>query len=133
MKNNTFIIRFIDVGLIILFGFVIISDITTRTQIDLGGSDSNQEIDLTTGIFIVSIEPDISYTLLNEDMTISYGNFPNLESLEYALNSISQELRSSGLNPTALIAPNEEIPIQHMIDVMDLCDRIKLSKSIKIN
>lgn len=133
MKNNTFIIRFIDVGLIILFGFVIISDITTRTQIDLGGSETDQEIDLTTGLFIVSIEPDITYTLLNEDMTISYGNFPDLESLEFALLSISQELKSNGLNPTALISPNEEIPIQHMIDVMDLCDRIKLSKSIKIN
>jgi len=133
MKKNTFIIRFIDVGLIILFGFVIISDITIRTQIELGGSDTEEEIDLNSGVFIVSIEQDISYTLYNDEMTISYGNYNDLEQLEIALKRMSKELKDSQLNPVAVISPNEEIPIQHMIDVMDLCDKINLSKSIKIN
>jgi biopolymer transport protein ExbD len=131
MKRNTFIIRFIDVGLIILFGFVIISDITIRTQIDLGGSDSEQQIDDKLGLFIVSIQPGIYYELLSIDNSLRYGTYDDVIQLDVALQRLRDELRQNGKIPVALIAPNDQVAVQHMVDVMDLCDRIGLQKSLK--
>jgi len=131
MRRNTFLIRFIDVGLIILFGFVIISDITVRTQIDLGGSDSDQQIEDKLGLFIVSIQQGVYYELMSIDMSLRYGRYSNVNDLDVALQRMMDELKRNGKVPVALIAPDDQVTIQHMVDVMDICDRIGLQKSLK--
>ena len=38
MATRGFLIRFIDIGLIVLFGFLMISDIDTMSRVDLAGA-----------------------------------------------------------------------------------------------
>ena len=43
MTSRGFLIRFIDIGLILLFGFVMISDIESLSQVELSPESSAQE------------------------------------------------------------------------------------------
>ena len=43
MATRGFLIRFIDIGLIVLFGFLMISDIEASSRVDLGGATEESE------------------------------------------------------------------------------------------
>ncbi len=133
MRKNTFLIRFIDVGLIILFGFIIISDITVRSQIELPGSDpseSEEERDLS--LFVINIDPDNQYRLSDFVESSIIGRYDGIESLENALRSLNNEIRSQGKSPVALIEPDDSATMQRLINILDLCDQIGIPKNVNV-
>lgn len=133
MKKSRFLIRFIDVGLIILFGFIVISDITVRSQIELPGSDpseSQEERDLF--LFVINIDPDDQYRLSDFQTETLLERTTGIENLESSLRSLNSEIRTKGKSPVALIEPHDDIIMQRLIDILDLCDQIGIPKNINV-
>ncbi len=62
MATRGFLIRFIDIGLIVLFGFLMISDIEASSRVELGGTAEVQEeapeADEDQGFILVEIAAD---------------------------------------------------------------------------
>ncbi|MDI6401631.1 biopolymer transporter ExbD [Balneolaceae bacterium ANBcel3] len=133
MKKTTFLIRFIDIGLIILFGFIVISDITIRSQIELPGSDpSEQTEDRDLMLFVINIDLNDQYRLTDFHESITHGTFTGVESLEPALRSLNKNIIEDGKSPVALIQIDESVTIQRLIDILDLCDRLGIPKNVNI-
>ncbi len=65
MATRGFLIRFIDIGLIVLFGFLMISDIEASSRVDLGGATEAAEEPTETpedqGFVLVEIAADGSF------------------------------------------------------------------------
>lgn len=135
MRNSSFLIRFIDIGLIILFGFVIISDITVRSHIDLPSSDPEErdrDEQSELALIVINIEPDGIYRLSDFETATSWGDYENMRIFELVLADVKQHLIDEGESPVALIEPHEDITMQRLIDVMDLCDRLDIPKNINV-
>jgi biopolymer transport protein ExbD len=135
MRKNTFLIRFIDIGLIILFGFIVISDITVRSQIELPGSDPgepDQNRELT--LFVINMDPNNRYRLTDLNEEVLYGTYTGLASLGNRIESLEQEIRRSGKSPVALIELDESqtVTMQRLISVLDLCDQLGIPKNVNI-
>lgn len=135
MRKSSFLIRFIDIGLIILFGFVIISDITIRSQIELPTPDEEQiqrdeERDLS--LIVVNIDPNGHYRLTDFQSATLFGEYQDIETMENALRRLYHNLRDLNETPIALIEPHEEVIMQRLINVLDACDRVGIRKNINI-
>ena len=133
MKKTTFLIRFIDIGLIILFGFIVISDITIRSQIELPGSDPGDQMEeRELMLFVINIDPENQYRLSDINESVIHGTFSGTENLESALRALNRDIREDGKSPVALIQLDESVTMQRLIDILDLCDRIGIPKNINI-
>ena len=126
------IIRLIDVVLIVLFGFIVISDIDIKGSLPLPSKQSE------------TIRPTLPkrkipiYVEINED-----GNFAifrkgrkkiqksTLSSLEGYLVRIQETILQKEKSDIAvIIRPHEISQIQWTVDVLDLCDRNRIAKNI---
>ncbi len=135
MRNSSFLIRFIDIGLIILFGFVIISDITVRSHIDLPSSDPDEQEapeESEMSLIVINIDPDNIYRLSDYHTSTFWGEYQGIQTLEMVLRDLNQHLIDEGESPVALIEPHEDVTMQRLIDVMDLCDRLGILKNINV-
>ncbi len=133
MKKSSFLIRFIDVGLIILFGFIIISDITVRSQIELPGSDvveSQEQRDLS--LYIIGILPNNQYQISDFIDSSILGVYDTVESFESALRQLKSLSDSQDKSIVALIEPYDTITMQRLINVMDICDKAGIPKNINV-
>ncbi len=133
MRKSTFLIRFIDIGLIILFGFIIISDITVRSQIELPGSDPGEpQEERELSLFVIKIEPNNQYRIADFIESTILGTYENTEALKNALRNLKSEIDAQGKLPVALIEPDETATMQRLIDVMDICDQIGIPKNVNV-
>jgi biopolymer transport protein ExbD len=133
MKKNTFLIRFIDIGLILLFGFIIISDITIRTQIELPGSNEavDSEVKEMT-LIVIEVRKDGQFRVVNAESEFLYGRATNNESLFDVLLKVKGTLQREGRNIVAIIEPEESISMQQLVDVLDICDEVGIPKNINV-
>lgn len=133
MRKSSFLIRFIDVGLIILFGFIIISDITIRSQIELPGADTVQStVERDLRLFIINILPANQYQLADFIGSTVVGIYEDVESLEKAVVKLNNEIQLEGRTLVALIEPHETVTMQRLINILDLCDAIGIPKNINV-
>ncbi|MEX0773934.1 MAG: biopolymer transporter ExbD [Balneolales bacterium] len=132
MKKNSFLIRFIDIGLIMLFGFVIISDITVRSQIELPGHNESSTGESQNILLFLEIKEANQFEITEVETQLMYDEINGLSELEELLLSIRQEKQAEDLDVTAVIHPQEEVTMQQLVDVLDICDRIGIPKNINI-
>mgnify|MGYP006293137649 CR=1 FL=1 len=131
MRKNTFLIRFIDIGLILLFGFIVISDITIRSQIELPGSDPAPPSDDRLPHFItVQIAGNQRYQLYDPQNEILLAAYENLDLLEDALVQYRNQIQNEGKTVFALIELDDNIQMQSFIEILDLCDKIGIPKNV---
>jgi len=133
MKKNTFLVRFIDIGLILLFGFVVISDITIRSQIEMPGSDPSisQEIIQHT-LLIIEILPGDEYRVTEAETEISHGVISGLDQLSNMLVQLNRHFKELNKAAVAVIEPDDNIAMQSLVDVLDTCDRLGIPKNINV-
>lgn len=132
MRRSSFLIRFIDVGLIILFGFIMISDINIRSQIRLPSGDDYSETEVKRTLIIVSIKDNGTFGVTEAETEIGYGTLRSIRDLEETLLSLQQEKRAQGVEIIAVISPDEGSIMQSLIDVLDVCDKLGIAKNINI-
>lgn len=137
MATRGFLIRFIDIGLIVLFGFLMISDIDAMSRVDLAGA--RQEVAETAedderGFIVVDILPDGRFLLSDprDPGAVSMGA-ENLETLTTELVARHRVHTEVGTETVVLIQPDPASPVQFTVDVMDVCDRLGLVKSLQMD
>lgn len=126
------IIRLIDIVLIILFGFITISDIDIKGAISLPAkkAEKSKPVERKEKIFI-EIEIDV-----NENFRIGQRGqekirkkgIVSLEDHVIKLRTRFQKLENKDI--AVIIKPNAESPIQSTVDVLDLCSRNRIPKNI---
>ncbi len=133
MRRRGYLLRFIDLGLIILFGFLMISDITVISQLSLPGkSDADAEPPAEEQVFLgVSILTDGQFEILNlEDRSALHVNISSMEELEFILRMLRDQHRDAGMELNLLIEPTPESSMQKLVDVLDVCQRVGVQKNI---
>jgi len=140
VATRGFLIRFIDIGLIVLFGFLMISDIDAMSRVDLAGA--RQEVAETAevtedderGFIVVDILPDGRFLLSDprDPGAVSMGA-ENLETLTTELVARHRVHTEVGTETVVLIQPDPASPVQFTVDVMDVCDRLGLVKSLQMD
>lgn len=135
MKNSGFLLRFIDIGLIILFGFLIISDINSFTYIDMPGSSQNKTAtDPQEMTFVsVSISPRNMFTVeVRESGRVPCSNVEK-GGLEECLVEVESSLSRQGQRAIVLVQPSEASMVQRTVDVLDICDKHGILKNINVS
>ena len=126
------IIRLIDIVLIILFGFLAISDIQMKRQIRLPGPPKDQQIqEIPQDVYVfIQIDKNDRFTLKEgETIKLRTGNIDGLRS---GLLKITNAIYENGKTPVVIIDPDLNAKIQTTIAVYDLCEEEQLPKSINM-
>ncbi len=130
--TGSLMVRLIDVVLIILFGFLSISDIQIKRQIRLpeSGKTENEPETSQIGYLFVHINPAGDFILTMD------GRAPQtigtLAELRPALRKAADELRETKENPLVVIDPDPEASMQSTVNVYDLCEMEQLPRSINM-
>lgn len=138
MRNSSFIIRFIDIGLIILFGFLIISDITIRSELEMSGSESNKSGEdegkdpRQIQLLVIKVDIDGLISVSDYKTSIQLGEYSDTNLLRDQLKLLRQETEKRNESVAALIEMQERVTMQQLIDILDLCDELGIPKNINV-
>lgn len=130
MTKGGLIIRLIDVAMIILFGFIAISDLKVRAQIKLPApQEEPQPQPLRDPILLsVRIAADGFVNIYeSENLLMTTDAFPEVENF---LRKRFERIRSQDDEMIVLIEPHGDSPIQQTVDVLDICERHQIPKSL---
>lgn len=149
MATRGFLIRFIDIGLIVLFGFLMISDIDALSRVELADASAPIEepepeeddrrapvfVDvLPSGAFVVS-EPAVP-ALESDSIPVEEPQpllIPNLSALEALLQVAADRHDLEDRETVVVIRPDPASTVQSTVDVMDVADRLELTKSLSMD
>lgn len=138
MASRGFLIRFIDIGLIVLFGFLMISEIENATRVELASAIEETELEAEEkpddqAFTVVAIAPDGSFALHDPEAgKVIEAGLAGSGALGAALAAIAERDEAAGRETIVLIQPHAASPVQHTVDVMDVCDRLSLTKSLQM-
>lgn len=132
MKNRGLLLRFIDVGLILLIAFIAISEIEIVSEIPIPGTDEQTEPqeERAQTLVLVQVKEDSSYTLGLAETRDDLLSLPTLTTLEQQLISMRDEERAAGNDIVVIIEADNLSQIQWTVDVLDLCDQYGIPKNI---
>lgn len=138
MATRGFLIRFIDIGLIVLFGFLMISDIEMSSRVELAGATREIEEqvspDDTRAILTVVIEQDGAFVVSDSrDPNAALVRVRGGDALTEALGNGRARHVADGVDTVVLIEPDLSSAVQYTVDVMDACDRLSLAKSLRMD
>ena len=133
MQRKGYLIRFIDIGLIILFGFLMISDLTVISQIALPGKNDAAEArpDSSTVLVGVVVQAGGRFSVqMLDDRETLYSDIEQPDELELALKTIKERHAAAGRTLSVYIEPAASAPMQRLVDVLDVCERLDLPRNI---
>ena len=130
MRKNTFIIRFIDIALTVLFGFVGVSEIKLKTQIKLPNELGQVTTPPETQPQTVSVRILSGPTYWMMAGTELLFLTDSQESLENRLINQYDSATNRTQDFLALIEPDPDSPIQLTIDLIDICKRNGIPQNI---
>jgi biopolymer transport protein ExbD len=132
MNDAGFLIRFIDIGLIILFGFIWVSDITTFTHIDMSGDEQEQQTQKNERLAILEVQVKRGglFAVTNQESGAIECENVRRDELQSCLSRADRELAQGNKRAVVLISPSEASAVQHTVDVLDVCQRLGIPKNI---
>jgi hypothetical protein len=156
MASRGFLIRFIDIGLIVLFGFLMISDIDAASHVELADALGEAPVPETEeeeerGVILVDIGPDGTYMIseprlqvgdqsADEGSDVSEASDASDVSVVAGVVALTAELalrasrnERTALETLVLIQPHPASLVQFTVDVMDVADRLSLAKSLRMD
>lgn len=127
------IIRLIDIVLIVLFGFITISDIDIKGALSLPAKNAKPltppKDKRTKVIFLVEI--DDSDALWITPLGKHKRRMRDIQTLEsYLQNERTRIAQTQNDDIAVVIKPSEMSTLQMSIDVLDLCSRNRIPKNI---
>lgn len=133
--GSNLLIRLIDVVLIILFGFIGISDIKNKTQLKIPGEQNQPDPvnPITANVYVQvkinpATHPEGEFEIFIDSKKAR--DAANLESLRQALIQISESIGRQGKKMVVVIDPADDVTMQRTVDVFDLCEEQNFVKSI---
>ncbi len=130
LTRGGLIIRLIDIALIILFGFISISDIRIQTQIKLPTPVKDYRASSQYEVVFVKIDSTSAFHLIEKEPV---SRAMDLEGLEEQLQKRAEYYRALGKEIVVLVQPDGETPVQLTVDVLDLCRKLNLKRNIAYN
>lgn len=133
--SGSMLMRLIDVVLIILFGFIGISDIQNKTQLKLPGQSTSEPIqeEIVENVFVQLVIHNIGRELGEYEIYIEGErpiNAQDLPALRAALRALDNRFEAVGRKMIVIIDPEEDVTMQRTVDVFDLCEQENYIKSI---
>jgi biopolymer transport protein ExbD len=128
MSNGGNMLRLIDIVLILLFGFISISEVSHRSKIQLAKSTETPPTppDNET-IIVVGVSPKGAYLVDNESLLLSTAQ----ELRDYLMY---EKLKAAETNTRlkVRVRPNWNTPIEHAMAVAAICDQLQLPKGLDV-
>lgn len=125
MRKGGFLLRFVDVVLILLFGFIVISDIDEDSQIVLPESTETEQADPELfDVIYIGITSEGVY--FDERENISFASADDLR------NYIQRHKNRYGEDAKVRIRANYDTQASHTIEVARICDELGVKKSIDV-
>jgi len=125
-KSGT-IIRLIDVVLIVLFGFLSITDVKNKSQIKLPSNAAQKQQEQEQQIVFLNIRNDHHFALTDQEGTTE---IEGIEELEKRIVQLQDNYRRDYRQMILIIEPDAETMIQTTVDVMDLCEKHQILKNL---
>ena len=125
MRRSGFVVRFVDVVLLLLFGFISMAQIR-QTEIDLPKSSESPVLPLETEeVLYVGIRPDGTYLVEKERRTLTGAQ---------ALRTFLEQAHES-LGDTAVkvrLRAGYNTPMRFMLEAAQVCDDLLLPKVLEV-
>ncbi len=134
MLRGGTIIRLIDVVLIILLGFLGITDFEIKSQIKLPSAGPGKKQEMKQQIVYLNIENSHKF-ILSEGQNNS-TQIDSVTALERIITVLNTKYVQDNKRMVVVIEPGEESVVQTTVDVMDICEKYQIPKSLsyaKIN
>ena len=128
MGRGGMIIRLIDIALTVLFGFIAVSDIEQKTQVNLPAKVSARIAPQRFNPLPLVVLPGPRYTLL--DGTSEIFSDSDLHRVEAVLLNVRQKYLDRNEDIVVLIQPDPNSPMQLTVNVLDICERNHIQKNI---
>ena len=133
--SGSMLMRLIDVVLIILFGFIGISDIQNKTQLKLPGKATDEPLqeELRENVFVQVVihqaerEQGEFEILVENEPPVNAANLPSVRTV---LRDLDRRFADARRQMIVIIDPTEEVTMQRTVDVFDLCEQENFIKSI---
>lgn len=125
MQKSGFVVRFVDVVLILLFGFISISSVRA-TEIDLAEStEIPAPIPDSDDVVFVGIRPDGTYLVDDERQA--------LRGARQLFDFLSGEATRLGQRPvTVRIRASHDTPMRYLVDAARVTDQLGLPKALEV-
>ena len=132
MNKRGLLLRFIDVGLILLIAFIAISEIEIVSQIPMPGTDEQEQPqeERAQTLVVVQVKEDSSFNLGRMEASDNLVSLPDLATLEQQLLELRNQERTQGKDIVVVIEADNLSQIQWTVDVLDLCDEYNIPKNI---
>ncbi|MCU0644620.1 MAG: biopolymer transporter ExbD [bacterium] len=128
MLRGGTIIRLIDVVLIILLGFLGITDFEIKSQIKLPSTFNSGQQEIKQHFIFVTVKGDSSFELVVENNRIEH--IQGIGILEQFLIRLNYQYHQELKQMVVVIEPDLETKIQTTVDVMDVCEKHQILKSL---
>lgn len=125
MGKSGFVVRFVDVVLILLFGFISISSVRA-TEIELPEStETPAPPPESDEVLFVGIRPDGTY-LVDEERT-------EIRGARALLAFVDGELERLGDRPVKVrIRASRDTPMRFLVDAARVCDQLGVPKALEV-
>jgi len=140
MASRGFLIRFIDIGLIVLFGFLMISDIEASSRVELADARPDaQEEEVTPeeeqqrALVLVEIGGDGIFRVSDPASEAAPIPVAGSRALELELRRRMDENAAVELETVVLIQPEPASIVQLTVDAMDVADRLGAGKALRMD
>lgn len=128
MFKKGIILRLVDVVLILLFGFISISEVARQSKIELAKTTQFpvEKLEREETIFI-AVTSDGNFLVEDESVLIK-----DINSLKNYLLSKKVEFRNLNAKARVRIRSNWDAPIKYTLAISELCDKLNIKKSVDV-
>jgi len=128
MSQSGIVIRLIDVVLILLFGFISISEISSKSMIHLPKSKQmSYALPDPEDLLIIGITPDGKFLINDETELID-----DFDVLKYYIVTKHEENIKNNVETRVRIRSNWNTPIKYTIAVANVCDMLHIPKGMDV-
>lgn len=128
MGNAGMVIRYIDIALTMLFGFIAISDIERKTQMNLPRDVAAVTAPSKLKTVSVLVLEGPRYTVM--DGAVEVASDTDLHKIEQVMLVLRKNYLDQQEDVIFLIQPDPNAPIQLTVNVLDICERNHFAKNI---
>lgn len=124
--RSKFVVRFVDIVLILLFGFIAIAQLQESSEIELPKSRNTPKAVLESAYFIaVGVTKEGLYLVNQESVALN-----DVSALRAFLRTESQELEAEKVQ--VRIRSQHDAPIRYALRAAQICDELGLAKLLDV-